>query len=58
VRLLHSKYIPDDVWSGIESVPYSDRGGKLKVDSYLGRALGACDDDLGGGAAEMRGFDS
>ncbi len=32
VRLLHSKYIPDDVWSGIESVRAQIIGGKLKVD--------------------------
>jgi basic membrane protein A len=32
VRLLHSKYIPDDVWSGIESVRAQIVGGKIKVD--------------------------
>ncbi len=32
VRLLHSKYIPDDVWSDIESVRAQIVGGKLKVD--------------------------
>jgi simple sugar transport system substrate-binding protein len=32
VRLLHSKYIPDDVWSGIESVRTQIVSGKLKVD--------------------------
>ena len=32
VRLLHSKYIPDEVWSDIESVRTQIVGGKLKVD--------------------------
>jgi basic membrane protein A and related proteins len=32
VRLLHSKYIPDNVWSDIESVRAQIVGGKLKVE--------------------------
>ncbi len=32
VRLLHTKYIPDEVWSGIERVRAEIIGGKLKVD--------------------------
>jgi basic membrane protein A len=33
VRLLHSKYIPDNVWSDIEIVRTQIVGGKLKVDA-------------------------
>jgi len=33
VRLLHSKYIPDNVWSDIEAVRTQIIGGKLKVDA-------------------------
>jgi basic membrane protein A len=33
VRLLHSKYIPDNVWSDIETVRTQIIGGKLKVDA-------------------------
>jgi simple sugar transport system substrate-binding protein len=32
VRLLHSKYIPDQVWSAIDSVRAQIVGGKIKVD--------------------------
>jgi simple sugar transport system substrate-binding protein len=32
VRLLHSKYIPDNVWSNIESVRSRIIGGQVKVD--------------------------
>jgi simple sugar transport system substrate-binding protein len=33
VRLLHSKYIPDSVWSDIEAVRTQIIGGKVKVDT-------------------------
>jgi basic membrane protein A len=33
VRLLHSKYIPDNVWSDIETVRARIIGGKLRVDA-------------------------
>jgi simple sugar transport system substrate-binding protein len=32
VRLLHSKYIPDNVWSDIEGIRSSIIGGQVKVD--------------------------
>ena len=33
VRLLHSKYIPDNIWSDIETARTQIIGGKLKVDA-------------------------
>jgi simple sugar transport system substrate-binding protein len=33
VRLLHSKYIPDNVWSDIEAVRTQIIGGNVKVDT-------------------------
>jgi basic membrane protein A and related proteins len=33
VRLLHSKYIPDNIWSDIDTVRTQIIGGKLKVDA-------------------------
>ena len=33
VRLLHSKYIPDNIWSDLETVRNQIISGKLKVDT-------------------------